>query len=249
MRSLKIVITRYPFGLTMAGISSKAAGKLEANKRFQGQEFAHKEFSDGSGLEMYEFKYRMDDPQTGRFWQIDPLTDKYFYNSTYAFSENKVTSHFELEGLESSPINKKKDPEEIVVKKATSAKNASEKLNDAWNKFMSAFSGNIRIERAIESEGLSITLGPATAGIKAKVLSGTVKTEKNKVGADGALVHVEGGIGFKGRTEKEDEENKAKFSLDIVKGSVEYNFKENKVEPNLKGIDKDIQVGNLNKNI
>ena len=54
---------------------------------------------------MYEFKYRMDDPQTGRFWQIDPLSDKYVYNSTYAFSENKVTSHVELEGLESVDIH------------------------------------------------------------------------------------------------------------------------------------------------
>ncbi|HTN39068.1 MAG TPA: hypothetical protein VL053_18445 [Arachidicoccus sp.] len=46
----------------------------------------------------------MDDPQIGRFWQIDPLADKYVYNFTYAFSENKVTSHIELEGLESKSI-------------------------------------------------------------------------------------------------------------------------------------------------
>ena len=84
----------------MAGISSQAAGNKESKKRFQGQEFAHKEFSDGSGLEMYEFKWRMDDPQIGRFWQIDPLSEDYEYNSPYAFSENKVTSHVELEGLE-----------------------------------------------------------------------------------------------------------------------------------------------------
>jgi RHS repeat-associated protein len=90
----------YPFGLTMAGISSGAAGGLENKIKFQGQEFQHKEFSDGSGLEMYGFKYRMDDPQIGRFWQIDPLASKYVYNSTYAFSENKVTSYVELEGLE-----------------------------------------------------------------------------------------------------------------------------------------------------
>ena len=92
----------YPFGLTMAGISSQALGfGAPVNKiKFQEQELASKEFSDGSGLEMYEFKWRMHDLQTGRFWQIDPLADKYVYNSTYAFSENHVTSHRELEGLE-----------------------------------------------------------------------------------------------------------------------------------------------------
>jgi RHS repeat-associated protein len=70
----------YPFGLTMAGISSKAAGSLENKYKFQKQELQHQEFSDGSGLEMYEFKYRFDDPQTGRFWSIDPLADEYEYN-------------------------------------------------------------------------------------------------------------------------------------------------------------------------
>ena len=90
----------YPFGMVMAGVSSQTAGNLESKQKFQEQELAHKEFSDGSGLELYEFKYRMHDPQTGRFWQIDPLADKYVYNSTYAFSENQVISYRELEGLE-----------------------------------------------------------------------------------------------------------------------------------------------------
>jgi RHS repeat-associated protein len=92
----------YTFGLTMAGISDKAlkANYAENKYRFQKQELQNKEFSDGSGLEMYEFKYRMDDPQTGRFWSIDPLVDEYVYISIYAFSENKVTNSIELEGLE-----------------------------------------------------------------------------------------------------------------------------------------------------
>jgi len=52
----------------MAGISLKAAGILENKKqKFQGEEFASKEFSDGSGLETYEFKWRMHDPQTAGF--------------------------------------------------------------------------------------------------------------------------------------------------------------------------------------
>src|SRR6202000_1420049 len=97
----------YPFGLTMAGISDKAlkTNYAENKYRFQKQELQNKEFSDGSGLEMYEFKYRFDDCQIGRFWSIDPLASKYEYNSPYAFSEDKVTSHVELEGLESTPMN------------------------------------------------------------------------------------------------------------------------------------------------
>lgn len=109
----------YPFGLTMAGISDKAAGGLENKIKFQGQEFEHKEFSDGSGLEMYEFKYRMDDPQIGRFWSIDPLASKYVYNSTYAFSEDKVTGDIELEGLESVQFNVERDLKDLQSGKIT----------------------------------------------------------------------------------------------------------------------------------
>ena len=36
-----------------------------------------------------------------RFLSVDPLAEDYYYNSPYAFSENKVVAHIELEGLES----------------------------------------------------------------------------------------------------------------------------------------------------
>ena len=60
---------------------------------------------DDLGLNWYGFKWRNHDHQIGRFVQIDPLSEKYVHNSTYAFSENKVTSHVELEGLEAANAN------------------------------------------------------------------------------------------------------------------------------------------------
>jgi len=45
----------------------------------------------------------MHDPRIGRFFAIDPLAPQYPHNSVYAFSENVVIDHVELEGLEKAP--------------------------------------------------------------------------------------------------------------------------------------------------
>ncbi len=79
----------------MAGISSKAANSLENKKKFVEQEL-----DEALGLEWYQFKARDHDPQIGRFWQIDPLTDNFPYNSTYAYAENRPIDGIDLEGKE-----------------------------------------------------------------------------------------------------------------------------------------------------
>ncbi|OYZ02511.1 MAG: hypothetical protein B7Y37_01585 [Sphingobacteriia bacterium 28-36-52] len=57
----------YPFGLTMGGVSSKAAGALENDKKYNSIEL-----NEDLGLGTYDAFYRTLDPQIGRWWQIDP---------------------------------------------------------------------------------------------------------------------------------------------------------------------------------
>ncbi|MEW4923108.1 RHS repeat-associated core domain-containing protein [Algibacter sp. 2305UL17-15] len=64
---------------------------------FQGQEKDDEIKGEGNSL---NYKYRMHDPRVGRFFAVDPLEKKYPWNSSYAFSENRVIDAVELEGLE-----------------------------------------------------------------------------------------------------------------------------------------------------
>jgi RHS repeat-associated protein len=92
----------YPFGLTFN--SYQRENSVPNKIKFQGQEHV-----DDLGLNWDSFKWRNHQPDIGRFFNVDPLAEKYYYNSPYAFSENKVVAHVELEGLESAPYPLKQE--------------------------------------------------------------------------------------------------------------------------------------------
>lgn len=97
----------YPFGLSfneynadrLKIVSTTPAIKYEPivrnRYRYQGQEL-QKDLE----LGWYQFKYRMYDPAIGKFSAVDPLSQKFLYNSPFAFQENKLGLGTELEGAE-----------------------------------------------------------------------------------------------------------------------------------------------------
>lgn len=88
----------YPFGMKHEGYNAAitANGSPVAQKiKYQGQER-----QDELKLNWDSFKWRNYDYAIGRFMSVDPLAEKYVYNSPYAFQENKLGMGVELEGLE-----------------------------------------------------------------------------------------------------------------------------------------------------
>src|SRR5690606_38523115 len=85
----------YAFGLTIAGISSKAVG-IQPNQYLYND---GTELNESLDVGLYETEFRLYDPQIGRFWQVDELSDFFEDWSPYSFAFNNPIRYNDPHGL------------------------------------------------------------------------------------------------------------------------------------------------------
>jgi RHS repeat-associated protein len=182
----------------MAGISSKALafGGPENKKKFNdGSELSNKEFSDGSGLETCDYHARMQDPQLGRFWQIDPKCEIFPHYNPYNYCFNNPILFVDPDGMQ-AVYNWSTGQYEDKDKKGNTVVVSWDQVQQQYGIGDYATTTSVMVAPEFESDGKTIKNDYGT-GALTMIVNAAVKTGGNiKVlhvkNADDAATQIEG---------------------------------------------------------